>query len=77
MGRRADLCSVASSFASLWNLSSNLVIPDVSGFLGTTGYFVDMVSEVSDKKSAGFTTQIVSPDVPLSVLYFHRFPRQS
>lgn len=50
---------------NVWNLSDNLVIPDVSGFLGTTQYFADLVSEVASKGAEGFATQIVSFSLPL------------
>lgn len=49
---------------NVWNLSDNLIIPDISGFLGTTKYFADLVTEVASKGAEGFATQIVS--FPLS-----------
>ncbi|KAL7409350.1 lysophospholipase catalytic domain-containing protein [Mrakia frigida] len=59
---------------NVWNLSDNLVIPDVSGFLGTTQYFADLVSEVASKGAEGFATQIT--DYWGLALSAHLFPNQ-
>lgn len=48
---------------NVWNLSSNLIIPD-KGFLDTTSYFTDLISEVKGKRDLGFATAIVGPSSP-------------
>lgn len=66
--------SIPDLASNIWNLSSNLVVPDVSGFLGTTSYFADLVKEVAEKNQQNFSTQIT--DYWSLALSAHLFPAQ-